>query len=115
MNLDNYLNMEEKLGSDKYAIFLKIKDKLMKEGVTEKIANYQASLKALTPDKLDELHVTAIHKGKEIPAIVFFFKDNEEIDLIAKYFPISTKNGYEPQCNNPELLLAILRLLEKKE
>ena len=50
MNLNDYLHKEGKLG-DNYDDFLKLKQKLINDGIPEHLATYKASL-VLLPEKL---------------------------------------------------------------
>lgn len=111
MKLTDYLDIKTVLG-DKWKQFNILKQKLEKEGIPENIATYKASL-VLTPEKLEEIKLVAQKRGKVLPALVFFFKNEEEIELVSKYFCISAINGYEPQINKSELLIELLKLLEK--
>jgi hypothetical protein len=110
MKLTDYLSGETILGS-KWKVFNELKKKFEKEGLPENIATYKAS-EVLTSEKLEEVNIIAKKKGKILPAVVFFLKDEKEVELIAKYFPISVINGYEPQINKSELLIELLKLLE---
>jgi len=112
MSLGNFLSTKEILGN-KYNIFLKLKKKLEKEGIPKNIATYNASI-VLTPDKLEKIKLLAKKRGtNQGKAIVFFFKDDEEINLVAKHFRMSVANGHEPQVGHSDLLIELLKLLEK--
>ena len=55
MNLEDFLSSTELLGQN-YEKFLKLKNKLLKEGLPEHIAQYKASW-ILTPEKLERISI----------------------------------------------------------
>ena len=112
MKLSNFLPKENRLGNQ-YENFLKLKEALEKEGMPENIATYKASY-TLEPSKLKKIQMFASKKGEHnSKAVVFFFNSEEEIDLISKYFNVSILNGKEPQIGHSDLLIELLKEMDK--
>ena len=112
MKLGKFLPEDKKLGSQ-YENFLKLKKQFEKDGIPENIATYKASY-VLEPKKLKKIKMLANKKGEhKSNAIVFFFDSDKDIELVSKYFNVSVLNNKEPQVGHSDLLIAILKEIEK--
>jgi len=112
MKLGKFLPEEDRLGSQ-YETFLKLKKKFEKEGIPENIATYKASY-VLEPKKLKKIKMLASKKGESKSRVIsFFFDSDEDIALVSKYFNVSVLNNREPQVGHSDLLIAILKELDK--
>jgi hypothetical protein len=112
MKLGEFLDKKDILG-DKYEQYESLKKKLEKEGLPPHLATYKA-LEILTPDKLEKIKMLSKKRDLSPYSIVFFFKDEEAIKLVSKYFRI-TLSEEETQVGHTELLLELLKLLDKEK
>ena len=108
MNLENYLDLEDKIGNN-YKKFLKLKEKFIKEGLPENIAQYKASW-VLTPQKLEKIKLNTETNQGIRPSLNFFFNNEEEIKLVTKYFNVSFS---QKAVKSADLLIEILKMLEE--
>jgi hypothetical protein len=110
MKLGQFLKAESVLG-DKYEAFEKLRQHLIESGVPENLATYKAS-EVLTPNKLEQIKVVANTRGGHAgKGVVFFFKKDEDIELLNKFFHLY-HNGREPQVGDSSLLIELLKLME---
>jgi len=107
MNLFGYVDDKTSLG-DKYKKYLALKEKLVKEGMPDNLAEYQAA-ELLTPDKLEKIQIAVNNSEGRRIGVTFFFDSEEELKLIAKYFPY---NPHVAQCKDAKLLLLLLQMME---
>ena len=112
MKLDGFLPEKERLDKQ-YTNFLKLKKLFEEKGIPENIAIYRAS-KLLEPKKLKKIKMLASKKGESKARVISFFFDNDaDIELISKYFNVSVLNNKEPQVGHSDLLIAILKEMDK--
>lgn len=109
MGLIDYISDKERFGDKKYEAFLKLKEKLQKEGLSERIATYKASV-VLTPDDLEKIDLNAKQNAGLRPHLKFFFDNPEEIKLVNKYFDVSYR---QMAVKDSKLLLKLLKMLEE--
>lgn len=110
MGLENYLSKKDILGTN-WDKFKNLKEKLEKEGMSENIAVYRAS-ELLSSERLEKIKLKANKRGISKKAITFFFKNENEIELVSKYFkPVISER--EVQIGNSNLLIEFLKLMEE--
>jgi len=108
MGLNDFLSEKEVL-EDNYDKFIKLKEKLINEGLPENLATYKA-LNLLTPDKLEKIKIFVDNSEGLRLGVEFFFDSEEELKLLGKYFPF---NPHTKQIKEAKLLIELLKLLEK--
>lgn len=114
MKLGSFLPEKDILG-DKYESFLKLKKQFERDGIPENIATYKAGY-ILEAKKLKKIKLLANKKGEhKSRAIVFFLSNDKDIELISKYFNVSVLNNREPQVGHSDLLITLLKELDKYE
>lgn len=108
MSLFEFVDEKTSLG-EKYEKYLKLKEKLIEEGVPENIAEYQAS-ELLTPEKLEKIKIAVDNSEGRRLGVTFFFDKQEELELIGKYFHY---NPHVAQVKDAKLLILLLKLMEE--
>jgi hypothetical protein len=108
MSLFDFIDEKSAIG-DKYDKYLALKQKLLKEGLPEHLAEYKAS-NLLTPDKLEKVNIAVKNSEGRRIGVTFFFDNKEELELLAKYMPYNPHVG---QCKNATLLIELLKLMEE--
>jgi len=107
MSLFEFIDEKTALG-DKYERYIKLKKQLISEGLPENLAEYKAS-NLLTPDKLEKINIAVKNSEGRRVGVTFFFDSEEELKLLAKYFPY---NPHVSQCKDAKLLLLLLKMME---
>ena len=94
---------------DKYKKYLSLKEKLVKEGMPDNLAEYKAA-ELLTPDKLEKIKIAVDNSEGRRLGVTFFFDTEEELKLLGKYFHYNPHVG---QCKDAKLLLRLLEMMEE--
>ena len=108
MSLFGFVDDKTALG-DKYKKYLALKEKLVKDGIPENVAEYQAA-ELLTPDKLAKIKIAVDNSEGRRIGVEFFFDTEEELKLLGKYFHYNPHVG---QCKDAKLLLKLLEMMEE--
>ena len=108
MSLFGFVDDKTSLG-DKYKKYLALKEKLIKEGKPDNIAEYEAA-ELLTPDKLEKIKIAVDNSEGRRLGVTFFFDTEEELKLLAKYFHY---NPHVAQVKDAKMLLLLLKMMEE--
>lgn len=109
MSLDDFLELKEQIEKDNWDKFLQLKEKFIKEGLPENIAEYKATAE-LKPEILEKIKFVVENEEGLRDGITFFVDSQEEMELIGKFFPY---NPHTKQVKNAKLLIELLRLLNE--
>ena len=107
MSLFVYVDDKTALG-DKYKKYLALKEKLIKEGTPDNLAEYKAA-ELLTPDKLEKIKIAVNNNEGRRVGVEIFVDTEEELKLLGKYFHL---NPHVMQIRNVKLLLLLLQMME---
>ena len=108
MSLFEFVDDKTLMG-DKYTKYLKLKEKLILEGMPDNLAEYKAS-ELLTPEKLEKINIAVKNSEGRRIGVTFFLDSQEELELLARWF---TYNPHVGQVKDAKLLLLLLKMMEE--
>jgi len=112
MDMTHWLKKEKPTSDEIYNRIDSLKEKHKERGLTETQAKAKAEMELLKPKKLADLGFLN-KKESFYNAITFYFKSQEEFDLVAKHFKISDYLGYNT--HDTELLIKLLKMIDSGE